>query len=193
MVRSLRSDTRISFVGFEQSQILGSKLPTNKDVLQLFFYHVRTQGMSIRQSATLAAREAILFWDKAKIPTRKEQHCVDKLEKLYNEWRNLEKTSSKSRKETEVHRKKETDFIEKINQIFDIAQANANKMISKEGQIFLQNRRNEKRVGSLAGIDRKMMQKERRKNDRIETDRERRYDESKMLSQEGCVHKICLY
>lgn len=193
MERNLRSNTEIYLIGFEKSQILGSKLPTIKEVLQLFFYHVRTQNTSIRQSASLATREAILFWEKAKIPTRKEQHCIDKLLKLYEEWRIVQK-SSKSRNKTEVHRKNESDFETKLNHIFDIAHSNANKKISKEGQIFLENQRSEKRVGSLAGIDKKAMQKEQRKNDRIDAKREkkRRYEESKMLSQQGCVYKICL-
>lgn len=61
MERNLRSNTEIYLIGFEKSQILGSKLPTNKEVLQLFFYHVRTQNTSIRQSATLATRACQLL------------------------------------------------------------------------------------------------------------------------------------
>lgn len=194
MERDLRSNTQIHLIGFEKSQILGSKLPTNKEVLQLFFYHVRTQAMSIHRSATLATREAILFWEKANIPTKKEQHCIDKLKKLYDQWRKIEKSSTRSRNKTKVHQKNESDFEKKINHIFDIAHSNVNKMISKEGQIFLQQQRSENR-GSLVGVDKKAMQKEQRKNDRIEkeSERKRRYDESQMLSREGCVHKICLF
>lgn len=39
MERNLRSSSRIPLIGFEESQILGSKLPTVKQVLQVFFYY----------------------------------------------------------------------------------------------------------------------------------------------------------
>lgn len=50
--------------------------------------------MKIRHAATLAVHEAILFWEKSRIPIKKEQHCIDKLEKLYKEWRNVGKRTS---------------------------------------------------------------------------------------------------
>lgn len=53
MQRSLRSNTQINLIGFEQFQILGTKLPTSKDVLQVFFYNSRTLKMKLHESATL--------------------------------------------------------------------------------------------------------------------------------------------
>ena len=38
-------------------------------------------------------KEVEVFWDNARIPTRKFQHCVEKLEALYNEWGVLQQTS----------------------------------------------------------------------------------------------------
>lgn len=184
MQRNLRSNTQINLIGFEEFQILGTKLPTNKEVLQVFFYNVRTLKMTIRESATLAVREAILFWDKARIPIKKEPHCVEKLENIYNEWRGICKNSSRR---TENQKEKEEKFVKKVNQLFDIAHANAMNMMSKDGQMFLTNQRSEKREGGLAGVDKKAMQKEKRRSDRIEkeTERKRRHYENEMLAQQG--------
>lgn len=184
MQRSLRSNTQINLIGFEQFQILGIKLPTSKDVLQVFFYNLRTLKMKIRDSSSLAVREAILFWNKAGIPIKQEYHCIEKLEKIYNEWRSICKNSSRK---TEKQKKLEDDFVKKVNLLFDIAHSNAMKMMGKDGQTFLANQRSEKREGGLAGVDQKAMQKEKRRNDRIgkETERKRRHYENEALAQQG--------
>lgn len=189
MQRSLRSDTKIIIIGFEQFQMLGTKLPTSKEVLQVFFYNLRTLKMKLRESSTLAVREAILFWNKAGIPTRQEPHCIEKLEKIYNEWRGVCKNLHR---QNEHQKKVEEEFLKNINQLFDIAHSNAMNMISKDGQTFLINQRSENRVGGLAGVDRKAMQKAKRRNDRIEkeTERKRRHYENETLAQQGYISNI---
>lgn len=54
------------------------------------------------------------------------------------------------------------------------------------------NQRSEKREGGLAGVDRKAMQKEKRRNDRIEkeTQRKRRHYENELLAQQGFMSNI---
>lgn len=134
-------------------------------------------------------REAILFWNKAGIPIKQEYHCVEKLEKIYNEWRGICKHSSR---QSEKQNKKEEEFVKKVNQLFDIAHSNAMNMMPKDGQTFLANQRSEKREGGLAGVDIKAMQKEKRRNDRIEkeTERKRRHYENETLAQQGYRSKI---
>lgn len=185
MERNLRSSSRIPLIGFEESQILGSKLPTIKQVLQVFFYYYNSTGNNIRGSATSATRQAIVFWEKAKISIRKEQHCIEKLEKLFGEWRLITKNSSR---ESEAQRKKEAEFEAKICKLFDIAHSDAMTMLPEDGQLFLTNQRSDNREGGLAGVEKKLMQreaavenklmqKEQRKADRIDVEnvRKRRY------------------
>lgn len=171
MEHKLRSKTEIFLVGFETYQILGSKLPTLKQVLQLFFHHCRTLKMNQRESATLVIQEVFIFWEKAKIPIRKQQHCIDKLLNLYEEWQRLAK--NKSRK-TDAQRKNQHEFEKRMVSLFDISHSNAMNMMPKDGQLFLQGQRSEKREGCLAGLDRKTMQKEQRVVDRIEKEIERK-------------------
>lgn len=76
-------------------QILGSKLPSNKDVLCVFFYNMRTVKLNVEESARLAIRETMVFWKKAHIPLQKEPNWIIQLKNLYEEWMNLEKNSTK--------------------------------------------------------------------------------------------------
>jgi adenylate/nucleoside-diphosphate kinase len=41
--------------------------------------------LNMRQSCSLVLKETIIFWEKARIPTRDFQSCIDKLEKMYDE------------------------------------------------------------------------------------------------------------
>jgi hypothetical protein len=86
----LRDHTKIFLIGDDLNQIIGSKLPSNTQVLKVLFYNLRKVKLNIRQSASLVIKETIVFWEKARIPTRDIPRCIDKLECLYNEWRNLQ-------------------------------------------------------------------------------------------------------
>lgn len=118
MSRSLRSNTQINLIGFEQFQILITKLPTIEEVLQVCFYNLRTLKMKIRECATLAVREAILFCNQAGIPIKQEYHCIEKLEKIYNEWRGVcKQCQCKRRSDATIElkrRQKENEDIMKI-------------------------------------------------------------------------------
>lgn len=82
--------------------------------------------------------------------------------------------------------------MKKLNQLFDIAHSNAMNMMTKDGQTFLANQRSEKREGGLAGVNKKAMQKEKRRNNRIgkETERKRRHYENERLPQQGNTSNI---
>lgn len=124
---SSRIRNNVYLLGNECSQITGSKLPSIKQTLLVFFYNLRVVKLNIRESARLAVREVVIFWEKARIPVQDIQHCISKLEKLYNEWRTVQKNTTK-RTETQI--RKEEEFTSKSNNLFDIAHANALNMIS---------------------------------------------------------------
>jgi len=151
MSKKLRSDYQIFLIGSEETQIHGSKLPSNGQMLSVFFYNMRTVNLVVRESAALAVRECCIFWEKARIPIRAIQHCIDKLIKLYNEWRSLQKNSTKV---DESYRLKENDFKNKLNLLFDIAHSDALKLIKIDvDRQFLLNQRLPGRPGCLLGKD----------------------------------------
>lgn len=172
---STSSETEILFIGQVSPHILGAKLPTNKQLLSFFFYNLNSKRLSYRECARIAVKEAIIIWEKAGIPIRHEQHCVQKLETLYQEWATLRKNRNRN---SENQRKKETEFKNKLPIVFDISHAEALKsMKSPEEKQFFLKQFNESRIE----IDKKAMQKQQRRKDRIEkeNERKRKYEEQK--------------
>lgn len=83
---SLRKDTQIFLVGSLSTDITGSKLSSNRQVMSLFFHYVREINLSINRSANLVVNECEEFWNTARIPLRARQHSIRKLLKLYGDW-----------------------------------------------------------------------------------------------------------
>ncbi|XP_050525104.1 uncharacterized protein LOC126896392 isoform X2 [Daktulosphaira vitifoliae] len=118
----------IYLVGNESNQITGGKLPSNRQVFLVFFYNLRVVKLNMRQSAHLAIKETIIFWVKARIPVRDTQHCVAKLENFYQKWRSVQK-NRKSRTKWQVSL--ENQFSETLDDLFDIAHADALNIIRR--------------------------------------------------------------
>lgn len=161
MSLNLRSNSEIYLIGFENQQILGAKLPSNRQVLQTFFYNRRTVGLSVKASAKLAIEEVFIYWEKARIITREVQHCIKKLLELHSKWENLKK--SNSRKTSETQKKNEKKIVENLEKLFDIAHADALNQLKEEDAQFLINQRKPNREGSLAGVDVNANAKEKRR------------------------------
>lgn len=165
---STRLRDKIYLLGHHSHNITGSKLPSNKQVLSVLFFNLRVVKLTLRESARLVLQEVIIFWEKARIPTQEMKNCIPKLETMYQEWRQLQKHAGRS---SEAQKKKEANFISKLEDLFDIAHANALNMISiEEDKQFLINQRKKGRPGSMYGIDLEEFQRETRIARRREAD-----------------------
>ncbi|KAL4100680.1 hypothetical protein QTP88_020714 [Uroleucon formosanum] len=144
---------------------------------------MRKVNLNLRDSAKLVIREVIIFWEKARIPVREEYHLLKKVESLYNEWRNLQKHSTrKSAKD----RKNEEIFVNKLNDIFDIAHARALDIMKIEcDKQFLIAQKTKGRPGCLLGIDRKNQKLEEciEKNLKNKLERKKRVYEDMEISE----------
>ena len=94
-LRSSKKDN-IYLIGNVCHQITGSKLPSNRQVLTVLFYNIREVKLTKRESANLVIRECVVFWEKARIPTKHFCDCVKTLIKLHELWRDLQKTAKRS-------------------------------------------------------------------------------------------------
>lgn len=123
--RKLRD--KIYLVDHYTNKITGSKLPSNIQVLKTLFFNLRIvklnpytpSGLYVRYSTKLVIKEVLIFWDKARIPTKTDKICINKIELLYYEWRELQKHAGRT---TASHEIKEQTFISNLHNIFDIAQ-----------------------------------------------------------------------
>lgn len=165
MAVELRSNKKSIFlVGDVNYQITGAKLPSNRQVLAVLFFNIREVKLTVSESANLVIRECIIFWEKARIPTRAIPNCVKKLVDLHHAWRELQKNS---KKKTLVYKRREEDFQNNLNNLFDIAHVDAlERMKIEEDKIFLQKQREPGRPGCLAGVDKKLAEKEERTRER---------------------------
>ena len=77
--QKLRKDFHACLVGYISNQIVGAKLPSNWQVLRIFFYNVRVVKLTTKESAILVIQEVSIFWQKAQIPTKRPDHCVERL------------------------------------------------------------------------------------------------------------------
>lgn len=128
------------------NEITDSKLPSNLQVFYKTFFNIRVVKLSVRDSARLVIREVMVFWEKARIPTRDKEHFVNKVIDLYEEWRLLQITLE----DTVKHKQSEELFTDKFDNLFDIAHADALKFISIDvDKQFLINQREKGRPGYL--------------------------------------------
>lgn len=167
----------IYLIGHTSYQLVGYKLPSNKEVLKVLFYN-------LRESARLVIDEVLIFWHKARIPTREIYHCIPKLKALYDEWRNLQKYSSR-RTETQI--KKENEFKKNSGDIFDIAHSNPMDMMNNElDKQFLTCQRQNGRPG--VRIDRTSYRKKKNKNLQLEKIEKRKKNVAHNEIEELCEY-----
>lgn len=90
---------------------------------------------------------------------------------MYDEWKNLQKSSKKNSEAAKHHRQL---FIDKLDDIFDIAHENALNTALKEDAHFLILQRQKGKPGYFSSIDVNFVQFELRKKERLQKEDERR-------------------
>jgi len=101
-------------------------------------------------------------WNRARIPTCRKDHAINKLELLYNQWTTLKKHKDR---ESNLHVAQENDFCSKMKNLFDIAHADALTIIRiQEDCDFLLAQREPGRRGYMGPVDTELAEKEEWKN-----------------------------
>lgn len=161
-----------------KNQITGGKLPSKRDCLSVLLYNMRVDNLSLHESASLFIDECLIFWRKLRIPTQYRSNCIIKYKKLYENLRNLEKHRTRT---SELYKNREITFNEDLNDLFDIASANALNLIkNNEDAAFLIAQRKKGRPGCMLGIDMKQTIAEINKiirNEKAAQNRERQLSE----------------
>lgn len=160
---STRQRDKIYLIGHMSHQITGTKLPSNGQVLRSLFYNTRQVGKNLREAAALTTKELLLFWEKARIPTKPPQHCISKLEKLHDVWRKLHKNANRP---SVTQKQKEDAFKSTLDDLFDVAHQDALASMCEEDQQFLLLQRGKGRPGCMGGVDMKFMKREERREKR---------------------------
>lgn len=177
-------ERKIAFVGHVSHQIVGAKLPSNRQVLEVFFYNLRFVKLSTEESANLTIESVLIFWQQARIPARRKDKCVGKILQMYEDWRTYNK--KKVHELSSGIKKKLDDFIDTLDDLFDVATADALTTIRKEeDREFLKKQRQKGRPGSMVGVDMVLAGREERSKVRKEQEEARkiRHEQSTILQQ----------
>jgi len=167
-----RAETHLYLIGSTVTELLGAKLPSNRQVFGLFLRRHLTEGFTIRSAAMQVIKEVLNFWEKARIPVRQSQHCICKLEKMFYEWTVLKKDRNR---ETPLHKQTEAEFIENLENLFDVAHADALNIIkNSEDRAFLLAQREKGRRGVMGSVDHVLTAREQRACQAAEKEQKRR-------------------
>jgi len=166
------SRQEIYLVGHHKHQITGSKLPSNGDCLKVLFYNMRIVGFNLDTSGNLVIEECNIFWKKARIPIQEPHKRKLKLKKLYELWQNLSKSINKT---SAVLINKRLEFSSSMNDLFDISHNNALIIMTvEEDKLFLIKQREKGRTGCMIGIDKNGEKLEKRRQQRLDREKERK-------------------
>ena len=137
----------------------------------MLFFNLRQVKLPLRDSANLVVRECLIFWEKARIPT-KERHCEEKIIKLNSFCRKLQKNASRK---SVTQKENERKFIFDLNNLFDIAHADTLKIIIiEEDRKFLLSQRESEKMGYIGPVDTKLAKREERALSRVKEHAKRR-------------------
>lgn len=120
---STRKADNIFLIGIRELEPISqlNQLPSVRQVL-LRFHFFLNEKKSIRNASHLALEEVMSVWQKAAIPTRLTKHCIEKVEKIHNEWLMLKKNKGRN---SDAQNKRQNLFVEQLDQLFDIAHSEA--------------------------------------------------------------------
>ncbi|KAK2719576.1 hypothetical protein QYM36_005147 [Artemia franciscana] len=172
LANATRSRTELYLIASSVSELRGSKLLSLRMALG-FFLHLHLElNETIRHSSAAAVTELAKFWRKARIPMRDHQNCQTKLEQAFEEWRLLKKNNARK---SSTQQAREAAFVSRLEDLFDIAHADAlNTMSIQEDKDFLLAQREKGRRGSMVGVDETLACKEKRVSEREQQTLKRR-------------------
>lgn len=99
------------------------------------------------------------------------KHAISKIISLHEEWKNLQKSSSRR---STTQEEKEQTFILRLDDLFDIATSDASTTVTIPEDIqFLLMQRQKRRPGSMGALDSKLARREQRRAARMDAETRR--------------------
>lgn len=132
----------------------------------------------------MVINSVVIFWQQARIPTRYESRCVEKLEKLYDKWKAIQKKIPSKRTGAQ------NAFVDCLDDLFDIASADALETIRiEEDKQFLIMQRQKGRPGCVIGADMNLYRKEERTRKRRKKEELRKQKHEEASRESGNKNK----
>ena len=162
----------VSIIGFSLENFKGGKLPLNRAMLQKYLFERKNNP---RKETRLIANHLVSeivenFWLPARIRTKyNKKDCADQIVRLVKEYETLKKIPE-SRRQVRKVKQKATSFKIKLGSLFDISHTDTYTLLKHSGNDewlnnweFLKSQRKFPQVGSMAGVDKILAEKERQR------------------------------
>lgn len=116
------NETYVKLVGSATPEIIGNRLPTNKQVLLCYFFYTRfyQPKLTSPEAKKRTIQKVAQFWHYAKIPMVRESHAIKKLGSLVDYHDSIRKIASQAEKSEKCKERLE-NFLVHLEQLFDIA------------------------------------------------------------------------
>jgi len=142
-------------IGTTSETLTGAKLPTNRQILGRFLHLHLKDSFSIQKSAHITKNELLDFWNKARIPTKQNYNIINQIKILHLKGIVIKKNATK---QTETQVMKINHFLNNLDDLFDVAHANAMNLIKlQKNKEFLKAQREKGRRGSMVALDKKLL------------------------------------
>lgn len=186
-----RRETDIWLVGGRKSHLIGSRLPSKREVLQVYFHLHLSEGKTVRESSSALSDMILDYWNRARIPCKFKKHLILTLEKLVNNWQKLKKNKENKKKRSKTLEDQETIFAASLDALFDIAHPKALELIQvQEDRDFLLAQRETGRRGMMQGVDMNLARKEKRMQERqeaVSNRRDREVERKAAINSATCI------
>ncbi|KAG0712248.1 hypothetical protein GWK47_018908 [Chionoecetes opilio] len=111
----MSKNRRFYLLGSEDA-IRGKKLSSSGQVLSVFLHKHLNLKMERAESANMVVGEVLVFWDKARIPTQRQEKMLAKVLALHDRWKGLKKNQGR---QTQMQRTNEERFKTDMGNLFD--------------------------------------------------------------------------
>lgn len=183
-----RGRSKVYLLGAYEAEILGANLPSNRQALGHFLHLHKVEKRTVRDSSRQAIEAISAFWTKVGIPVRASKHIIEKLEAVFLEWKGLQKHKTRT---TLGHKTKENEFIDRLDDLFDIAHADAfTIMTNPADRAFLVSQRQKGRPGSIGAVDQMETCRKQRTHERKEAElmrKKRSHEELEMSNRKAAL------
>ena len=154
-----RSTTDIWLIGQPIEALKTSVLISKREAMALFMNYKTNCKQTVKEALTSTAKDMLQVWEAAQIPTKLRKHVIEKLNSNYNEWLKLKKNKENKKKQTQNLLHKQMEWKQNLDDIFNIAHADALNLIDiEEDKKFLILQRQPTRKGKMAGVDKIFVQ-----------------------------------
>jgi len=160
-----RSKDKIWMIGHPCETLTGARLPSGRDVMRNFVYYHRLKKLTIADSVCKIYEQLLPFWLKSRLPVRQKQHVIQKLKDLYGQQVRLMSSRARGNDKDKLN---QNQYTEKLDTLFDISHANADKLIANEEDRQFLKLQKESRTGCIGPVDKKLDGREKRSAQRHE-------------------------